>query len=88
MPVCLLLRGGCGFDADDLALDLLVFRGPDFGLVAVDLVTHLGSHDEVGGVHGFVGVGAAGVVLALGVEEEVVGLVLVLFVLRPRSGCP
>src|SRR3954468_14662632 len=69
------------FDANDLAFDLFAHGRFEFGLVAVDLVLQRGPDDELGGVHGFIGVGAAGVAFAAGVEEEVVDLMLVLFIL-------
>ena len=59
---------------------MFALRGFDFGFVAVDLVVDLGAYYEVCCIHGLTGVGAAGVALALGVEGEVVGLVLVLLV--------
>jgi hypothetical protein len=49
-------------------------------LVLLDLVVDLAADDELGGVDGFFGIGAAGVAVAVGVEGEVVGLMLVLFV--------
>ncbi len=55
-------------------------RGFDLCLVLVDLVVDLAADDELGGVDGFFGIGAAGVAVAFGVEGEVVGLMLVLFV--------
>ncbi len=75
------MRGDKIFDADDFAIDLFILRGFDGRLVVVDLVVDLASYDEVGGVDGVLGVGAAGVALALAFEGEVVGLMLVLFVL-------
>ena len=56
-----LLGGGTGFDADDFAFDFFALRGFEFGFVAVDLILHVGADYEVGCVHGFLGVGAAGV---------------------------
>ena len=76
-----LVRGGEIFDADDFAIDLFVLRGFDGRLVGVDLVVDLASYDEVGGIDGVLGVRAAGVAFALGLKGEVVGLMLVLFVL-------
>src|SRR6185437_1532757 len=63
--------------AYDFALDLFVFPGLELGLVAVELDADGGTDDEVGGVHGFFGVCAAGVGLALRFEEEIVDLVLI-----------
>ena len=51
-----------------------------FTFLIVYLIRHFGADYEVGGVHGFLGVCAAGVVFAFGGEGEIVGRVLVLFV--------
>jgi hypothetical protein len=74
------LWGWALFYADDLALELFVLRGFDLCLVLVDLVVDLAADDEFGGVHRFFVIRAAGVAVAFGVEGEVVGLMLVLFV--------
>ena len=67
------------FDADDL----FILTGLDLHLGAVDFVIDRVADDEVGGVHGFVGVGATGVLLAQGDEGKIVGQVLVLFICGP-----
>ena len=75
------LRGGrddCG--ADDLAVYFFVLRGFDIGLVVVDLIVDGAAYGEVCCVHGVVRIGAAGVGLSLGVEGEVIALMLVLLV--------
>lgn len=74
-----LLRDGDCFDADDLS----ILTGLDLHLGAVDFVIDRVADDEVGGVHGFVGVGATGVLLAQGDEGKIVGQVLVLFICGP-----
>ena len=81
LPGCVWgLWGWALFYADDLALELFVLPGFDRCLVLVDLVVDLAADDELGGVDGFFGIGAAGVAVAFGVEGEVVGLMLVVFV--------
>jgi hypothetical protein len=75
------LGGGreyCG--ADDLAVYLFVLRGLDLGFVVVDLIVDGTTYDEVCGVHGVVRIGAAGVGLSLGIESEVMALMLMLLV--------
>src|SRR5258708_26365517 len=74
------LWGWALFYADDLALELFVLRGFDLCLVLVDLVVDLAANDELGGVDGFFGIGAACCAVAFGVEGEVLGRMLVLFV--------
>src|SRR5258708_39855168 len=72
------LWGWALFYADDLALELFVLRGFDLCLVLVDLVVDLAADDELGGVDGFFGIGAAGGAVAFGAVGEAVGLSLVL----------
>jgi hypothetical protein len=72
-------RDYCG--ADDLAVYFFVLRGFDIGFVVVDLIVDGAAYDEVCGVHGVARIGAAGVRLSLGVEGEVIALMLVLLVL-------
>src|ERR1700761_1419310 len=74
------LWGRALFYADNLALELVVLRGFDLRFVLIDLVVDLAADDELGGVDGFFGIGAAGVAVSFGVEGEVVGLMLVVFV--------
>src|ERR1700722_15724683 len=72
----------CGYilNANDFASDLFALRCFDFYLRAVYLVLDVGAHDEVGSVHGLVRIRAARVLPALGLEEEVIGLMLVFLV--------
>src|SRR5260370_23342367 len=79
------LWGWALFYADDLALELFVLPGFDLCLVLVDLVVDLAADDELGGVDGFFGIGAAGVGVAFGVRREGVGPMLVVFVCGSRG---
>jgi hypothetical protein len=61
-------------------LDFFILRAFDLCFAAVNLVRNVRAHNKVGGIHRFARISTAGVAFSSTLEEEIIGLMLVLLV--------